>query len=205
MSKRSGEFVTLRDVVEEVGRDPVRFMMLYRKNDAPLDFDFQKVTEQSKDNPVFYVQYGHARCRSVLRQAGEEFGAEAVSPQAFEAADFSLLTDSGERDIAAKLAAWPRLVESAAEAHERTGCRSTCTNWPVPCIRNGIKARIRRNYVLLTLKIDKQHWPAWVSYMQSHWFLPPALAFSAWRPGGDAIGRDGSPVREARRSQRRSP
>ena len=118
MSKRSGEFVTLRDVVEEVGRDPVRFMMLYRKNDAPLDFDFQKVTEQSKDNPVFYVQYGHARCRSVLRQAGEEFGADAVSPQALGKADFSLLTDSGERDIAAKLAAWPRLVESAAEAHE---------------------------------------------------------------------------------------
>ena len=69
MSKRAGEFVTLRDVVDEVGRDPVRFMMLYRKNDAPLDFDFAKVTEQSKDNPVFYVQYASARCHSVFRQA----------------------------------------------------------------------------------------------------------------------------------------
>ncbi|ODN68993.1 Arginine--tRNA ligase [Methylobrevis pamukkalensis] len=72
MSKRAGDFVTLRDVVEEVGRDAVRFMMLMRKNDAPLDFDFVKVKEQSKDNPVFYVQYAHARVRSVLRQAGEQ-------------------------------------------------------------------------------------------------------------------------------------
>ena len=74
MSKRSGEFVTLREVVEEVGRDPIRFMMLYRKNDAPLDFDFAKVTEQSKDNPVFYVQYASARCHSVFRQATEQLG-----------------------------------------------------------------------------------------------------------------------------------
>jgi arginyl-tRNA synthetase len=118
MSKRSGEFITLREVVEEVGCDPVRFMMLYRKNDAPLDFDFKKVTEQSKDNPVFYVQYGHARCSSVLRQAGEEFGGIDLSAKALSDIDFSGLTDSGERDIAAKLAAWPRLVESAAEAHE---------------------------------------------------------------------------------------
>lgn len=73
MSKRSGDFVTLRDVVDEVGRDPVRFMMIYRKNSEPLDFDFAKVTEQSKDNPVFYVQYAHARCRSVFRQAAEAF------------------------------------------------------------------------------------------------------------------------------------
>ena len=74
MSKRSGDFVTLREVVEEVGRDPIRFMMLYRKNDAPLDFDFAKVTEQSKDNPVFYVQYASARCHSVFRQASEQLG-----------------------------------------------------------------------------------------------------------------------------------
>ena len=73
MSKRAGTFVTLRDVVDEVGRDPVRFMMLYRKNDAPLDFDFAKVVEQSKDNPVFYVQYAHARAHSVFRKAAEAF------------------------------------------------------------------------------------------------------------------------------------
>ena len=73
MSKRAGTFVTLREVVDEVGRDPVRFMMLYRKNDAPLDFDLAKVLEQSKDNPVFYVQYAHARAQSVFRNAREAF------------------------------------------------------------------------------------------------------------------------------------
>ncbi|MXN64559.1 arginine--tRNA ligase [Stappia sp. GBMRC 2046] len=118
MSKRSGDFITLRDVVEEVGRDPVRFMMLYRKNDAPLDFDFQKVTDQSKDNPVFYVQYGHARCCSVMRQAREEMGDADLSPAALRAADFSELSDSGERELIARLAVWPRVVEAAAEAHE---------------------------------------------------------------------------------------
>jgi arginyl-tRNA synthetase len=117
MSKRSGDFITLRDVVDEVGRDPVRFMMLYRKNDAPLDFDFKKVTEQSKDNAVFYVQYGFARCSSVMRQASEEGGFD-VAPEVLGKADFTLLTDEGERDLAARLAAWPRLVDSAAEAHE---------------------------------------------------------------------------------------
>ncbi|ADZ70771.1 arginine--tRNA ligase [Polymorphum gilvum] len=118
MSKRSGDFITLRDVVEEVGRDPVRFMMLFRKNDAPLDFDFQKVTEQSKDNPVFYVQYGHARCCSVLRQAGEELPDLDLSDAALSAADLSHLRDVGELDLIAKLALWPKMVDAAAEAHE---------------------------------------------------------------------------------------
>ncbi|WP_102867723.1 arginine--tRNA ligase [Pseudovibrio exalbescens] len=118
MSKRAGTFITLRDVVEEVGRDPVRFMMLYRKNDAHLDFDLQKVTEQSKDNPVFYVQYGHARCSSVLRQAAEELDGISVTPEALMKADFSLLEDEGEQGIIAKLAQWPRVVDGAAEAHE---------------------------------------------------------------------------------------
>ncbi|WP_153769310.1 arginine--tRNA ligase [Labrenzia sp. CE80] len=118
MSKRSGDFVTLRDVVEEVGRDPVRFMMLYRKNDAPLDFDFQKVTEQSKDNPVFYVQYGHARCCSVQRQAGEELPNLDASDAELAKADFSLLDDSGELDLIAKMAEWPKIVDASAETHE---------------------------------------------------------------------------------------
>ncbi|WP_417670480.1 arginine--tRNA ligase [Roseibium sp.] len=118
MSKRSGDFVTLRDVVEEVGRDPVRFMMLYRKNDAPLDFDFQKVTEQSKDNPVFYVQYGHARCCSVMRQAGEEVPSLDISDASLGRADLSLLTDSGELELIAKMAEWPKIVDAAAETHE---------------------------------------------------------------------------------------
>jgi arginyl-tRNA synthetase len=113
MSKRAGTFVTLREVVEEVGKDVVRFIMLTRKNDAPLDFDLAKVTEQSRDNPVFYVQYAHARSRSVLRNATAEFpGLESVTP------DLHRLTDSGELALIRLMAGWPRVVESAAEAHE---------------------------------------------------------------------------------------
>ncbi|MER0239652.1 arginine--tRNA ligase [Fulvimarina sp. MAC8] len=116
MSKRSGDFVTLADVVEEVGRDPVRFMMLYRKSDAPLDFDFQKVTEQSKDNPVFYVQYAHARAHSIFRQARES-GFE-VSIGDSTTADLDLLDDEGETALIKKLAEFPRVVQSAASARE---------------------------------------------------------------------------------------
>ena len=117
MSKRSGEFVTLREVVEEVGPDAIRFMMLYRKNDAPLDFDFAKVTEQSKDNPVFYVQYASARCHSVFRQAKEQlpdgdFGRDSLAGYR------NLLTDEGEVGLIRKLAEYPRMIESAAMAHE---------------------------------------------------------------------------------------
>ncbi|MCX5519617.1 arginine--tRNA ligase [Kaistia defluvii] len=118
MSKRSGDFVTLRDVVEEVGRDAVRFMMLYRKSDAPLDFDFQKVTEQSKDNPVFYVQYGHARAASILRNAAQDLPALDLSGAALAGADLALLDDAGEISLQRRLAEFPRIIESAAEAHE---------------------------------------------------------------------------------------
>jgi arginyl-tRNA synthetase len=117
MSKRSGEFVTLREVVEEVGRDPIRFMMLYRKNDAPLDFDFARVTEQSKDNPVFYVQYASARCHSVFRQAEEQLGAAGFERAALRA-EASRLTDPGEIGLIKKLAEYPRLIEGAALSHE---------------------------------------------------------------------------------------
>ncbi|MCR4269192.1 arginine--tRNA ligase [Nitratireductor sp. ZSWI3] len=117
MSKRAGEFVTLRDVVDEVGRDPIRFMMLYRKNDAPLDFDFAKVTEQSKDNPVFYVQYASARCHSAFRQAREQLGVETFE-RADMRASLSLLTDEGEMALVRKLAEYPRLIEGAAQAME---------------------------------------------------------------------------------------
>ncbi|CAA2141564.1 arginine--tRNA ligase [Hyphomicrobium sp. ghe19] len=118
MSKRAGTFVTLRDVVDEVGRDPVRFMMLYRKNQETLDFDFAKVTEQSKDNPVFYVQYAHARAASVLRNAVEQVAGLDVSVEALEKADLSILTDPGELDLIRRLASFPRLIEGAAAAHE---------------------------------------------------------------------------------------
>jgi arginyl-tRNA synthetase len=118
MSKRAGTFVTLREVVDEVGRDPVRFMMLYRKNDAPLDFDMAKVLEQSKDNPVFYVQYAHARAKSVFRNAQAAFpGLTESSPQVL-GADLVRLNDPGELDLIRRLAAYPVLVQSAARAHE---------------------------------------------------------------------------------------
>jgi arginyl-tRNA synthetase len=117
MSKRSGDFVTLRDVVEEVGRDSVRFMMLYRKSSEPLDFDFAKVTEQSKDNPVFYVQYAHARCMSVFRQAKEAFPDLNVSPADLAKA-VSGISDPAELQLIAKAAEFPRVVESAAQAQE---------------------------------------------------------------------------------------
>ena len=118
MSKRAGDFVTLREVVDEVGVDAVRFMMLYRKPEAPLDFDFAKVTEQSKDNPVFYVQYAHARCKSVLRQATEELQGLDLSDAALRSAELSLLADSGEIALIRKMAEYPRLVEQAARTDE---------------------------------------------------------------------------------------
>jgi arginyl-tRNA synthetase len=122
MSKRAGEFVTLREVVDEVGRDAVRFMMLYRKNDAALDFDLAKVIEQSRDNPVFYVQYGHARGQSIFRNAAEELPALPVSPPARAAAlaqaPLERLTDTAELSLIRKIASFPRLVEAAAAAHE---------------------------------------------------------------------------------------
>ena len=118
MSKRAGTFVTLRDVVDEVGRDPVRFMMLYRKELEQLDFDFAKVTEQSKDNPVFYVQYAHARAASVLRNANEAFPGLEVLGDGAVLADLSLLTDPGEIDLIRRAALYPRLIAGAARAHE---------------------------------------------------------------------------------------
>ncbi|MBN8945306.1 MAG: arginine--tRNA ligase [Rhizobiales bacterium] len=118
MSKRSGDFVTLREVVDEVGRDVVRFMMLFRKNDAPLDFDLAKVLEQSKDNPVFYVQYAHARCRSILRNAQEAMPDLDLTPAALASAAVETLDDAGETAIIQRLAQYPRMIEAAAQAHE---------------------------------------------------------------------------------------
>jgi arginyl-tRNA synthetase len=123
MSKRSGDFVTLREVVDEVGNDAVRFMMLYRKNDAVLDFDLAKVIEQSRDNPVFYVQYGHARSHSIFRNAREDvvpdLPDDAAARSAYLAsAPVERLTDPAELDLLKRLALFPRLVEAAAAAHE---------------------------------------------------------------------------------------
>ncbi|HWX49110.1 MAG TPA: arginine--tRNA ligase [Roseomonas sp.] len=112
MSKRAGTYITLRDLIDEVGRDAVRFTMLTRKSDAQMDFDLDKVVEQSRDNPVFYVQYAHARCRSVLRQAGDPSAAELA------AAPFDMLRDPAELALIRRMAAWPRTVEGAAAARE---------------------------------------------------------------------------------------
>ena len=118
MSKRSGDFVTLREVVDEVGVDAVRFMMIFRKNDATLDFDLAKVIEQSKDNPVFYVQYAHARGKSVERQALAAMSGIDLSPAALAGADLSLLDDEGEMALVKLIAQYPRQIEAAALAHE---------------------------------------------------------------------------------------
>ncbi|MGJ5618772.1 arginine--tRNA ligase [Sulfitobacter sp. MF3-043] len=116
MSKRAGTFVTLRDVVEQVGADVTRFVMLTRKNDAMLDFDFDKVLEQSRENPVFYVQYAHARVASVLRKAAE--AGIAVDDASLQAADLSKLDHEAELKVLQKLGEWPRLVETAARSNE---------------------------------------------------------------------------------------
>lgn len=118
MSKRAGTFVTLRDLVDAVGKDVVRFIMLTRKNDAQLDFDLDKVLEQSRDNPVFYVQYAHARCHSVLRHAAELWPEVDSTGAALATGPLARLTDPAELGLIKLLAGWPRLVESAAEAHE---------------------------------------------------------------------------------------
>ncbi|HEY4135221.1 MAG TPA: arginine--tRNA ligase [Alphaproteobacteria bacterium] len=118
MSKRAGTFVTLRDVVDRVGKDVVRFIMLTRKNDAALDFDLAKVVEQSKENPVFYVQYAHARAHSVFRNAAEAFPGIATDAASLAKADLARLTDPDEIALIKLMATWPRIVDSAAEAHE---------------------------------------------------------------------------------------
>ncbi len=118
MSKRSGNFVKLRSVIDEVGKDVVRFIMLTRKNDAPLEFDLVKVLEQSRDNPVFYVQYAHARCCSVLRHAAEAMPGIPQDGVSLSHTDLNLLIDNSELDLIKFLTNWPRLLESAAEAYE---------------------------------------------------------------------------------------
>lgn len=118
MSKRSGDFVTLREVVDEVGRDVTRFMMLTQKPESPLDFDFEKVTEQSKDNPVFYVQYAHARIRSVMRRAGQEAPDIDVGVDSLASALLENLSHSAELAVIRQMALWPSVVENAARAHE---------------------------------------------------------------------------------------
>jgi len=117
MSKRAGTYVTLADLIDEVGRDAVRFTMLTRKSDAQMEFDLDAAVAQTRENPVFYVQYAHARCRSVLRAAAEKFGTDASDASLAEVALGSLVDDS-ELALMRRLASWPRTVEAAALARE---------------------------------------------------------------------------------------
>ncbi len=118
MSKRAGTYVTLRDLIEEVGADAVRFTMLTRKSDAQMEFDLDQVVAQTRENPVFYVQYAHARCRSVLRAAAEALGAEATTDAVLAGVDLSALAAAEELALIRRLAGWPRIVEAAALARE---------------------------------------------------------------------------------------
>jgi arginyl-tRNA synthetase len=118
MSKRAGTYITLRDLLDEVGRDAVRFTMLMRSADAQMDFDIDAAVAQTRENPVFYVQYVHARCRSVLRSATEQFGAAAIAPAALADVPLDSLEDAAELAMIRRLSAWPRVVESAALARE---------------------------------------------------------------------------------------
>jgi arginyl-tRNA synthetase len=118
MSKRSGSFITLREVIDQVGKDAVRFIMLTRNNEALLDFDLRKVLEQSRDNPVFYVQYAHARICSVLRNAAETFRDLSLDDSNLADADMGRLRHSSELAMIKLLAGWPRVMESAAISHE---------------------------------------------------------------------------------------
>ena len=118
MSKRAGTYVTLADLLDEVGRDAVRFTMLTRKSDAQMDFDLDAVLAQTRENPVFYVQYAHARCRSVLRAAAETFGAEATVPAALATVPLDSLGAEAETGLIRLPASWPRTVEAAALAYE---------------------------------------------------------------------------------------
>ena len=118
MSKRAGTYVALRDLLEEVGRDAVRFTMLTRKADAQMEFDLDQAVAQTRDNPVFYVQYAHARCRSVLRGAAETIPADDLLPAALAGAGLESLTDEADTALIRRLASWPRTVEAAALARE---------------------------------------------------------------------------------------
>jgi arginyl-tRNA synthetase len=118
MSKRAGSYVTLRDLLDEVGRDAVRFTMLTRKSDAQMEFDLDQVVAQTRDNPVFYVQYAHARCRSVLRAAAEMFSPAQVADAALAGMPLDSLTAEAELALIRRLAQWPRTVEAAAQARE---------------------------------------------------------------------------------------
>ncbi|UXN69651.1 arginine--tRNA ligase [Devosia neptuniae] len=118
MSKRSGDLVTLADVVDEVGADATRFMLLFRRNDAAMDFDFALVKEQTRDNPVFYVQYAHARAYSIFKTANRDLPALDLSPEALAKAEIELIQTPEELDLVRVLAAWPRTVTAAAVAHE---------------------------------------------------------------------------------------
>ncbi len=202
MSKRSGDFVTLREVVDEVGADAVRFIMLMRKNDATLDFDLAKVIEQSQDNPVFYVQYAHARVRSVLRQGQAAFPDLDLSPAALAQADLSLLTDEGERDLMRTLAQYPRTILQAARRTNRTGSRFSPTSSPRGSTPTGIGAKICgicaslmktiENYRMRDCVWWRRSASFWPPRCQSWGLAPPRRCASGLLPSGGHEARRGA-------------
>ena len=142
MSKRAGSFITARDLVEEVGAGPVRFMMLYRKNDAQLDFDLEKVVEQSNENPVFYVQYAHARACSVLSKAREGFPDIDLAPSSLARAKLDLLSDEAELALIKKIAQFPRTIEGQPKHMSRTGLLSSHMTLPLYSTAFGREAKV---------------------------------------------------------------
>ena len=177
MSKRSGDFVTLREVVDEVGSDAVRFMMLFRKNDAVLDFDLAKVIEQSRDNPVFYVQYGHARGHSIFKNAREvvpDLPEEGCARAAYlENARLEQLTAPEEIELLKRLALYPRTVESAASAHEILPANFT------RCGRGGAICPI---YASLSIMMQRSRRRDWRWYRASSRFWHRGWPFWALTP-----------------------
>ena len=152
MSKRSGDLILLSDVVGEVGRDATRFMLLYRRNEQAMDFDFALVKEQTRDNPVFYVQYAHARTHSVFRTAAEELPALDFSDDALGSAPLDLLVSDADIELIKVLAQWPRTVVAAALAHEPHRIAFYLSSWRRRSTLSGRRGRRTRRYVLLTLK-----------------------------------------------------
>ena len=154
MSKRAGTFVTLREVVDEVGAGPVRFMMIYRKNDAPLDFDFVKVTEQSRDNPVFYVQYAHARASSVLRNVRDVFPDLDLGGSALARSDLDRLADEAEIALIRKIAQFPVSSKARRKLTSLTASASISMILQQSFTVFGIEAKTCHNYDLFTKRIE---------------------------------------------------
>ena len=177
MSKRSGDFVTLREVVEEVGVDPIRFMMVFRKNDAPLDFDFHKVTEQSKDNPVFYVQYAHARTGSYFARRRPRCRRSTLVRRPSGKPRSSVSPTMGELALIRRFAGYPRMLEGPPKRMSHTASLSIFMTLRPISTGIGIVARSCRNCALSTSRIRTRPWRDLPSFMPQNWCCPQDWLF----------------------------